>query len=196
MRGDRISHRVRQVVTSLPRARFVPEDYRHEADGDYPIPIGYGQTISQPTIVAIMTTALELDGDERVLEIGTGSGFQTAVLAELAAQVYTVEIVESLSLGAQEVLAELDLDNVHYRIGDGYDGWPEAAPFDRIICTAAPPRLPQSLIAQLALDGIFVAPIGRFFQELYQIRRGPRGLEERRICGVRFVPMVRGSMPD
>ena len=145
---------------SVPRHLFVAEELRASAYEDHPLPIGHEQTISQPYIVALMTDLLQLDGDEKVLEIGTGSGYQAAVLGELADQVYTIEIVAPLAEEARARLADLGYENVHVRAGDGYRGWPEQAPFDAIILTAAPPAVPQPLIDQLAIGGILAAPVG------------------------------------
>jgi protein-L-isoaspartate(D-aspartate) O-methyltransferase len=190
MASDRIDASVLAAMRSLPRDRFVPASMRHLADEDEPLPIGYGQTISQPTVVAIMTTALELTGRERVLEIGTGSGFQTALLAGLCAHVYSVEVVARLSERAGGVLSDLGFHNVTLRVGDGYEGWVEHAPFDRIICTAAPPSLPEALLAQLVEGGILVAPVGRYLQELLRVVRRGDDFTEQRLGAVRFVPMV------
>lgn len=190
MTTDRISPAVRAAMSALPRERFVPRSMRRLADIDEPLPIGYGQTISQPTVVGIMTTALSLTGAERVLEIGTGSGFQTAVLAALAKHVFTVELIEPLAIGAQQTLSELEIAGVSFRIGDGHLGWPEQAPFDRIICTAAPPKLPKSLLSQLTDGGILVAPVGRQFQELVRVVRHGDQIRKERLGAVRFVPMV------
>lgn len=144
----------------VKRHLFVPEKYRDRAYGDHPLPIGEGQTISQPYMVALMTELLQLKGDEKVLEIGTGSGYQAAILSLLAKEVYTIEIVPSLAKRAQKILDSLGYKNVHVKCGDGYLGWPEHAPFDRIIITCAPEKLPEPLIEQLKEGGIIVAPIG------------------------------------
>lgn len=192
MAKDRIDPAVADVIRALPRERFVPESVRHMADEDEPLPIGYGQTISQPTVVAIMTTALALTGRERVLEVGTGSGFQTAVLATLCAHVFSIEVVEALSREAAAVLADLGFENVTLRVGDGYEGWEEEAPFDRIIVTAAPPALPEALLEQLSDGGVLVAPVGRYFQELLRVERRGDEVREKRLGAVRFVPMVHG----
>jgi protein-L-isoaspartate(D-aspartate) O-methyltransferase len=163
------------------------------AYADHPQPIGLGQTISQPTIVALMSQAIELDGPERVLEIGTGSGYQAAILAVLAHEVFTIEIVEPLGQSARARLAELGYSNVHVRIGDGYAGWPDKAPFDRILLTASPPEIPQALVDQLADGGVIVAPVGPEGEAQRLVRWKKRGtsLERTDLGGVRFVPMVR-----
>ena len=156
---------------------------------DEPLPIGKGQTISQPFIVAYMTSLLELSGEERVLEIGTGSGYQTAVLAELAGEAFTVEILASLSEKAQALLAEYE--NIRFRVGDGREGWIQHAPYDRILVTAAPPTLPAALPEQLRVGGILVAPVGKERQELIKMRRLENGYRREKKGGVRFVPLVK-----
>ena len=182
--------RVLAAMSHVPRHLFVPESYRSQAYDDYPLPIGSQQTISQPYIVALMTALAEIDPAEKVLEIGTGSGYQAAVLAELAREVYTIEILEPLGRQAQRTLAELGCANVHTRVGDGYQGWPEAAPFDAIIVTAAPERIPQPLIDQLKIGGKLVIPVGSFFQDLLVLTKTAKGLEKRNVIPVRFVPMT------
>jgi protein-L-isoaspartate(D-aspartate) O-methyltransferase len=179
----------------VPRHRFVPPEYRDQAYEDHPLPIGWGQTISQPYIVALMTELLELDGDERVLEIGTGSGYHAAVLSRVAREVYTIEIIEELAELAKSSLAELGFDNVHVRVGDGIWGWPEKAPFDAVILTAAPPRIPEPLLDQLAVGGKMVVPVGDFFQDLQLLTKGPDGVVKRTVAPVRFVPMT-GEVRD
>lgn len=176
----------------VERHLFVPEHLRSRAYIDSPLPIGEGQTISQPYIVAYMTEAVELGKDDRVLEIGTGSGYQAAVLAEIAKEVYTIEIVKKLADSSAELLKELGYDNVHLKHGDGYKGWPEKAPFDAIVVTAAPARIPEQLIDQLRPGGRMIVPVGSFFQELYLITRTERGYDSEKLLPVRFVPMVRG----
>ena len=175
----------------VPRHRFVPAAEQQGAYDDTPLPIGEGQTISQPYIVAYMTQALEPSRTDRVLEIGTGSGYQAAVLGELVNQVYTIEIVAPLSRRAAGVLRDLGYSNIHIREGDGYAGWPEAAPFDKIIVTAAPPEVPQALVDQLAVGGIMVVPVGRTFQVITIIRRTSAGVVKRETIAVRFVPMIK-----
>jgi protein-L-isoaspartate(D-aspartate) O-methyltransferase len=182
--------RLLAALERVPRHLFVPEEMRSAAYEDHPLPIGHEQTISQPYIVALMTDLLHLDGTEKVLEIGTGSGYQAAILGELASEVYTIEIVEPLAEEARARLAELGYDNVHVRAGDGYRGWPEHAPFDAIMLTAAPPEIPQPLIDQLAIGGILAAPVGDVHQELVVMERTPTGLERREVIQVRFVPMT------
>ncbi len=182
--------RVLAAMRKIPRHLFVPSQMLPYAYADEPLPIGYGQTISQPYIVAFMSEALELKPQERVLEIGTGSGYQAAVLAELACEVYSIEIVEPLGKEAAERLKRLGYTNVKLRIGDGYRGWPEAAPFDAIMVTAAPDRVPPALVAQLRDGGRLVLPVGRFFQNLIRIRRTRKGTQQETLLPVRFVPMV------
>ena len=177
-------------MRKVPRHQLVPPEVRDSAYRDHPLPIGYGQTISQPYIVALMTEELELSGDEKVLEIGTGSGYQAAVLAELAGRVYSIEIVEALADRSRRDLEMLGIDNVTVRSGDGYQGWSEKAPFDAIIVTAAPPAVPQPLVDQLAVGGRMVVPVGQHHQELILITRDEEGVSRRRLIGVRFVPMV------
>jgi len=190
--------RLLEVMAGLPRHRFVPGSSRGEAYGDFPLPIGSGQTISQPYMVALMTEELELRGAERVLEVGTGSGYQTAILAELAAEVFTVELLPDLLARARDLLTELGYRNVHWRAGDGSAGWPEEAPFDRVLVAAAAQTIPASLTAQLADGGILVIPVGSFqhYQTLMVVRRAGGRLEQRESIGCRFVPLVRGSARD
>jgi len=185
---------VLRAMREVPRHLFVPEAMRRSAYEDHPLPIGHGQTISQPYIVAAMTEMLDPKPEHRVLEIGTGSGYQAAVLARLVRHVYTIEIVEPLGKQAQERLAALGYRNVTVRIGDGYEGWPEEAPFDRIILTAAPPDVPQKLIDQLRNGGRLVAPVGAGWQELVVIDKDAQGKVRRRTeFPVMFVPMVPGK---
>ena len=188
-RGVR-DERLLDAMREIPRELFVPAAYASDAYADHPLPIGHEQTISQPYIVAYMTELLELDGDERVLEIGTGSGYQAAVLGELVAEVYSIEIVAPLAERAGELLARLGYDNVHVRSGDGYRGWPSKAPFDRILLTAAPEEVPEPLLEQLAVGGRLVAPVGRRGQELVLIRRTEEGYTREELLAVRFVPMT------
>ena len=185
--------RVLAAMAAVPRERFVPPELAERAYDDTPLPIGGGQTISQPYIVAYMTDALGVEPGHRVLEIGTGSGYQAAVLAQLAREVYTIEIVPELSRRAGAVLKSLGYANVQLRTGDGYAGWPQQAPFDRIIVTAAPERMPQPLVDQLAPGGRLVAPVGGQDQTQWMtiIDRTPKGVTERRTIPVRFVPFVR-----
>jgi protein-L-isoaspartate(D-aspartate) O-methyltransferase len=183
--------RVLAALEKVPRHLFVPEGVRGCAHADEPLPIGEGQTISQPYIVAYMTEVLGLGGAEKVLEVGTGSGYQTAVLAELVREVFTVEIVERLSLRARGILDGLGYDNIHYRVGDGSEGWPEAAPFDAVIVTAAAARIPEPLEDQLAVGGRMIVPVGTDFQELILVHRDKKGLRRERLLAVRFVPLVK-----
>ncbi len=185
--------RVLGAMEKVKRHLFVPEDLRHQAYEDYPLSIGYGQTISQPYIVAYMTEAARVKPNDKILEIGTGSGYQAAVLAELAKEVYTVEIIRPLADSARSLLEGLGYSNVKVKHGDGYNGWPEFAPYDAIIVTAAPPQAPEKLKKQLKVGGRMVVPVGEFFQELYLITRTYSGFREERLLPVRFVPMVRGD---
>jgi protein-L-isoaspartate(D-aspartate) O-methyltransferase len=181
--------RVLAAMSRVPRHELVPEGVRGQAYEDRPLPIGNDQTISQPFVVAYMTEQLQLRGGERVLEVGTGSGYQAAVLAEIAGEVYTIEIVEPLGVRARDDLQRLGYQNVHVRVGDGYRGWPELAPFDAIIVTAAPERVPRPLIDQLAMGGRLVLPVGGFDQELLRIERRADGIHQEKLIDVRFVPM-------
>jgi protein-L-isoaspartate(D-aspartate) O-methyltransferase len=179
------------AMRTVPRHLFVPPAERSLAYGDHPLPIGEDQTISQPYIVAFMTELLDLRPGEKVLEIGTGSGYQAAVLAEITDHVYTIEIVEPLAKSAAARLEELGYDQVRVRAGDGYRGWPEAAPFDAIVVTAAPDHVPQPLVDQLAPGGRLVIPVGEQFQELKLIARDANGaITEESKLPVRFVPMT------
>ena len=178
------------ALRKVPRHLFVTPGSAKHAYEDYPLPIGHGQTISQPYIVAFMTQALGLKGGEKVLEVGTGSGYQAAVLAEIAKSVYTIEILEPLADEARERLARLGYKNVKVRSGDGYLGWPEAAPFDAIIVTAAAPRIPEPLKDQLKEGGRLVIPVGDEYQELMVVTRRGGSFEEQRVIPVRFVPMT------
>jgi protein-L-isoaspartate(D-aspartate) O-methyltransferase len=181
---------VLRAMESVPRHLFVPEDLRDQAYGDAPLPIGRGQTISQPYIVALMTELLELDRGDKVLEIGTGSGYHAAVLSRVAGEVYTIEIIDQLGKQAKSTLQQLGYQNVHVRVGDGYQGWPEEQPFDAIILTAAPPKIPQPLIDQLKVGGHMVVPVGSFVQDLILLTKTAQGLEKRTVAPVRFVPMT------
>jgi protein-L-isoaspartate(D-aspartate) O-methyltransferase len=184
--------RVLAAMARVPREEFVPADERGDAYEDGPLPIGLDQTISQPYIVAFMTEQLRLKSSDRLLEIGTGSGYQAAVLAELVADVYTIEIVEPLAKTAEATLQRLGYKNVHLRVGDGYQGWPEEAPFDAIIVTCAPDKVPELLVEQLKDDGRMVIPVGeRFAQQLYLLEKKNGQLKESATLPVRFVPMVR-----
>jgi protein-L-isoaspartate(D-aspartate) O-methyltransferase len=185
--------RVLDAMRRVERHRFVPPRDRDLAYGDHPIDIGYGQTISQPYIVGFMTEALALGDDARVLEIGTGSAYQTAVLAEVAREVYSMEVVPAHAERAQELLRQLGYTNVRVRLGDGYGGWPEAAPFDGVIVTAAPDHVPEPLVEQLKLGARLVVPVGSGVQDLLVLTRTEDGLREEQRLGVRFVPLVRSS---
>ncbi|MGQ9654254.1 MAG: protein-L-isoaspartate(D-aspartate) O-methyltransferase [Thermodesulfobacteriota bacterium] len=185
--------RVLWAMRTVPRHLFVPEKYSKEAYADRPLPIGHDQTISQPYIVAYMTEALGLKGDERVLEIGTGSGYQAAVLSMLVREVYSIEILEPLAEEAARRLKELGYDNVEVRCGDGYLGWPDKAPFDAIIVTAAPPEIPQELVKQLKVGGRMVLPVGVGTQDLIRVTKTQSGIRKENLLPVRFVPMVPGK---
>jgi protein-L-isoaspartate(D-aspartate) O-methyltransferase len=182
------------AIERIPREAFLPEAFHDQAYEDKALPIGQGQTISQPQIVALMTQALEVTNRHKVLEIGTGSGYQTAVLARLARRVYTIERHRALLQEAEQRLAGLQVHNVTAVAGDGMKGWPAQAPFDRIIVTAAAAEMPETLLGQLAVGGIMVLPIGpeRGDQELIKIRRTETGFETEKLCDVRFVPLLPG----
>lgn len=182
-----------QVLASMrtvPRHLFVPDTYRDAAYSDSPLPIGESQTISQPYIVALMTELLEVEPGEKVFELGTGSGYQAAVLAEMGVEVFTIEIKTRLCEHAAATLKELGYESVHVRCADGYGGWPEEAPFDGIIVTAAPDRIPDPLLAQLRDGAKMVIPVGDFYQELKVITRTGDSFQERSVIPVRFVPMT------
>lgn len=182
-----------QAMRAVPRHEFVPDQYLDQAYENHPLPIGYGQTISQPYIVALMTEALDLEPGDRVLEIGTGSGYQAAVLAEVGVEVYSVEILEPLATQAADRLTRLGYTDLHLRQADGYLGWPEQAPFDAIVVTAAPDHVPQPLLSQLAVEGVLVIPVGPVggYQELWRITRlDQENYESLSLGGVRFVPLV------
>lgn len=182
--------RVLEAMREVPRHRFVPLDYRDRAYLDRPLPIGLRQTISQPYIVAVMTELLRPKSTDRVLEIGTGSGYQAAVISRLVAKVYTIEIVPELAERAAKTLAELGYTNVEVSSGDGYRGIPSEAPFDGILVTAAPDEIPQPLIEQLAVGGRMVIPVGNFYQQLTVIEKTEDGIRKRIVFPVRFVPMT------
>jgi len=188
-RGVR-DERVLAAMRAVPRHQFVPEDVRGQAYEDHPLPIGEGQTISQPYIVGLMSELLEVGPGDRVLEIGTGSGYQAAILAAMGCEVYTIEIRPQLAAVAQERLARLGYPHVHVLVGDGYAGWPNAAPFAGIIGTAAPERTPQTFLEQLADGGHLVIPIGSFYQQLKVYTRRDGEVTERDVIPVRFVPMI------
>jgi protein-L-isoaspartate(D-aspartate) O-methyltransferase len=184
--------RVLTAMAKVSREEFVPPDSRAASYEDGPLPIGYDQTISQPYIVAFMTEQLRPKSSDHVLEIGTGSGYQAAILAELVGEVYTIEIVEPLAKNAEVTLQRLGYKNVHVKVGDGYSGWPEHAPFDAIIVTCAPDHVPQQLTDQLKDGGRMVIPVGeRFAQQLYLLEKQNGRLRESAVLPVRFVPMTR-----
>lgn len=183
--------RVLEAFSKLERHRFIPEELRNNAYADHPVAIGEGQTISQPYIVALMTQSLDLKGEERVLEIGTGSGYQTAILAELAQDIYSVERFENLAKRAQRILDELRYKNIRIKTGDGTLGWEEAGPFDRIIVTAAAPKIPELLASQLNDAGKLVLPLGEAFSQVLTLVEKKDGVfKSSDICGCVFVPLV------
>ncbi len=188
--------RVLEAMRDVKRHLFVPPNEVPSAYEDHPLPIGEGQTISQPYIVALMTESIEPKPSDRVLEIGTGSGYQAAVLSRLVKDVYSIEIVDALGRSAEKRHKDLGYDNVTVRIGDGYKGWPEKAPFDAIVVTAAPPELPQALVDQLAEGGRMVVPVGTAFQELLLVEKKKGEITKRVITAVRFVPMVKEKPKD
>lgn len=189
--------RLLAVMGEVPRHEFVPGAYRAEAYGDRPLPIGYGQTISQPYVVAFMTERLAPQPSDKVLEIGTGSGYQAAVLSRLVSAVYSIEIIEPLARRAEATLQRLGYENVHVKAGDGYQGWPEFAPFDSIIVTCAPDHIPRPLIEQLRDGGKMIIPVGRLGdQSLYLLEKTGNEVKQRSVLPVRFVPMTRQTPPD
>ena len=185
-----IDPRVIQALQTVPRHKFVPESETEDAYEDHPLPIGFSQTISQPYIVAFMTEALRLQPQERVLEVGTGSGYQAAILSRIVDKVFSIEIVEPLAERAKNTIRELGMTNVVIRAGDGYQGWPEEAPFDAIILTAAPAHIPQPLLKQLALGGRLILPLGKAVQKLMLMKRTKDGWQEEELLPVAFVPMT------
>ena len=182
--------KVLDVMRKIPRHEFVPENMKSYAYQDEPLPIGEGQTISQPYIVAYMTEVLALKGAEKVLEIGTGSGYQAAILAELVKVVFTVEVVSPLSVKAQKVLKKLGYKNIYFKIGDGTLGWEENAPYDAVMVTAAPAKVPKALQEQLEIPGRMVIPVGSTFQELVLVKREMKKFKKRKLLPVRFVPLI------
>jgi len=191
---ERFSPEVMTALEKVPRHAFVAEEWLAHAYDNRPLPIGYGQTISQPYIVALMTELAGVDSDSRVLEIGTGSGYQAAILAELAAEVYTIEIIPELAAAAKQVLENQGYGNIHPRQGDGYLGWPECAPYDAVLVTAAAPEIPPPLIAQLKPGGRLVIPVGEawYGQELMLLRKNSAGqVSKSEVLGVMFVPLTR-----
>lgn len=187
--------KVLNALLKVKRHLFVPANQKEFAYEDHPLSIGFQQTISQPYIVAYMTEFLQLKENDRVLEIGTGSGYQAAVLAELAKEVYTIEIVKELADTAKDRLKDLGYTNVFVKHGDGFKGWKEHAPFDAIIVTAAPDSIPEELVRQLKAGGRMVIPVGPVFQELYLITKTSQGIEKKMLIPVRFVPMIKGDAP-
>jgi len=181
---------VLKALLKIPRHMFVPEDVQSYAYHDEPLPIGEGQTISQPYIVAYMTEVLQLGGQDRVLEVGTGSGYQAAVLAEIVSEVYTVEIIESLTLKAKAVLEKLGYKNIHFKVSDGTLGWEEYKPYDAIIVTAAPARIPKALQEQLKVSGRMIIPVGSMYQELVLVTKGEKKVKKKKLLPVRFVPLI------
>ncbi|MEW6057948.1 MAG: protein-L-isoaspartate(D-aspartate) O-methyltransferase [Bdellovibrionota bacterium] len=181
---------VLRAMRKVPRHKFVPQEYEQDAYSDSPLPLGHRQTISQPYIVAFMSEAAQLRPTDKVLEIGTGSAYQTAVLAELAKEIYTIEIIDPLGLKAKGLLHELRYENAHVRIGDGYEGWKENAPFDVIFVTAAPNHIPEPLVEQLKVGGRFIIPVGSERQELVRIAKTESGLVQEALLRVSFVPMT------
>jgi protein-L-isoaspartate(D-aspartate) O-methyltransferase len=182
---------VLKAMLKVERHRFVPEEYINQAYEDHPLPVGEGQTISQPYIVAVMTEMLELDKNSKVLEIGTGSGYQAAVLAEICDSVYSIEIFESLARQAKKTLESLDYENIFIKTGDGYKGWPEHSPFDAVIVTCAPTHIPQPLKDQLAEGGRMIIPVGEYYsQDLILLEKKNGKLKEKNVLPVRFVPMI------
>ncbi len=182
--------RVLNAMLKVKRHLFVSQDLQSIAYSDQPLPVGEGQTISQPYMVALMTELLKLKGDEKVLEIGTGSGYQTAILAELAREVYTVEIIENLAQSSRKLLEDLGYRNIRFRVGDGYFGWEEHAPFDVIIVTCGPDRIPQHLVDQLAVGGRLVIPVGSIYQVLTVMEKTGDRLRQSKSISCRFVPMT------
>ncbi|MCJ7497208.1 MAG: protein-L-isoaspartate(D-aspartate) O-methyltransferase [candidate division Zixibacteria bacterium] len=181
---------VLKAMREVPRHLFVPKTFREEAYADEPLPIGENQTISQPYIVALMTELLELKGGEKILEIGTGSGYQAAILAEIAKEVYSIEIVCTLAERAESTLKESGYKNITIKCADGYQGWKEHSPFDGILVTAAPDHIPQPLIDQLKIGGRLVIPVGDLFQELILVTKTDKGIKKEDVIPVRFVPMT------
>jgi len=181
------------AMMRVPRHRFVPALYQDMAYADHPLPIGFDQTISQPYIVGYMTEAAGISRSEKVLEIGTGSGYQAAILAEVAREVYTIEIIPELAEGARTILRELGYANVNVRTGDGYAGWSEHAPFDAIVVTAAPDHVPPALVDQLAVNGRMIIPVGTGEQEMRVITKTANGVTQQKTLSVQFVPLVRSD---
>jgi protein-L-isoaspartate(D-aspartate) O-methyltransferase len=188
-RGVR-DERVLAAMRKVPRHLFVPESMQIQAYNDEPLPIGEGQTISQPYIVGYMSEVLQLKHTDRILEIGTGSGYQTAILAEIVSGVFSIEIIEDLSHKAQKILKELEYNNIRFAVKDGTSGWEEFAPFDKVIVTAAPAKIPTALPAQLKVAGQMVIPVGQTFQELVLLYKEKKKIKRKRLIPVRFVPLM------
>ena len=186
--------RVLAAMLQVPRHQFVDSSWMDLAYSDHPLPIGHNQTISQPYIVAYMTEAAEIATDAKVLEIGTGCGYQAAVLGEIAQEVYSIEIIPQLATRARRTLSQLGYENIEVKTGDGYQGWIEHAPYDAIIVTAAPERIPEALIDQLAINGKMVIPVGKWHQEIFVLTKTQNGTVKERTIPVRFVPMRRKSL--
>ena len=185
--------RVLESMRKVERHLFVPEDLKNLAYTDNPLPIGYKQTISQPYIIAFMTQAIQPGPGDRMLEIGTGSGYQAAVLAEIVKEVYTIEILQPLAESSRLLLEDMEYKNIRVKRGDGYKGWKEYAPFDAIVVTAAPPMLPEELVSQLKTGGRMIVPVGESYQELYLITKTETGFAKKALLPVAFVPMVRST---
>ncbi|UMZ74876.1 protein-L-isoaspartate(D-aspartate) O-methyltransferase [Natranaerofaba carboxydovora] len=188
-RGIR-EEKVLKAFESVPREKFVPEDQKHMAYGDHPLPIGDNQTISQPYIVALMTDALELQKEDKVLELGTGSGYQAAILGEIASEIFSIERIENLASNAKKILRELGYNNIHIKVDDGTLGWEDKSPFDAIMVTAASPNIPDSLTEQLKTGGRMVIPVGDLHsQDLLKVTKTKSGIEKVNLGGCRFVPL-------
>ena len=185
--------RVIDAMLKVKRHLFVPKDYIDSAYSDNPIPIEKGQTVSQPYIVALMSELLNPEPGKKILEIGTGSGYQTAILSEIGCEVYTIEIIEDIAIKTHRILDDLGYSNIKFKIGDGYEGWEEHAPFQGIIVTAAPAQIPEKLVDQLSTDGRLVIPVGDTNQELLLIEKTIEGITKKRVTSVRFVPMIEQS---
>ncbi len=182
--------KILEAMRKVPRHLFVPWNMRAYAYHDEPLPIGEGQTISQPYIVAYMSEVLRLKGNEKILEVGTGSGYQAAILAEVGKEVYTLDIVKSLSLRAEKVLKKMEYKNIYFKVGDGTYGWKEHAPYDAIMVTAAPVAVPEALRQQLKVSGRMIVPVGSAFQELVLVTREKKKFKEKKLLPVRFVPLI------
>jgi len=182
---------VLEAMRKIPRHLFIPKIFESESYNDYPVEIGYGQTISQPYIVALMTELLEPKPEHKILEIGTGSGYQTAILASIVKEVYTIERIKELHKSSMKILSELGFNNIYFKLGNGYHGWAEAAPFDGIIVTACAPYVPEELIKQLKINSHLIIPVGNYFQELYRITKiNENKYDEKSVIPVRFIPLI------